>query len=308
MNEILKIKNLSKNFGKKQVLNGINLQLKNSEILTILGESGCGKSTLLRIIAGLESKDGGEISLLQNYGVAMMFQNYALFPHLNVRENIEFALHKMGKNERKARVDELLEKFKIAEISKNSCDKISGGQAQRVAFARAVANKERLLLLDEPFANLDHNLRSALRSELKQMIKESEISAIMVTHDKEDAFVLSDSIALIKSGEILAIDTPKNLYLNPSSLEVGRFLGDMNFIDHGSLDGLDDRFMAWLKNKNFMFRPEQILSGGKYKAQVLSSTFFGSFYELDLKFHKLSFKAKISSNIKIDDIFEFDLA
>ncbi|MGG7073673.1 ABC transporter ATP-binding protein [Campylobacter sp. 9BO] len=305
---MLKIENLSKNFGKQRVLDGVDFALKQGEILTILGESGCGKSTLLRIIASLESKDSGELSIRQDHGVAMMFQNYALFPHLNVRENIEFALHKMAKNEQKLCVDELLEKFKITEISEKMCDKISGGQAQRVAFARAVANKERLLLLDEPFANLDHNLRVSLRAELKQMIRESEISAIMVTHDKEDAFVLSDRIALIKGGKILCVDTPKNLYLKPSSLEVGRFLGELNFVGDADLSGLDDEFLAWLRSKNFMFRPEQILASGRYKAQVLNSTFFGSFYELDLKFRKLSFKAKVSSNIKIYDIFEFDLA
>ncbi|QCD53088.1 putative iron(III) ABC transporter, ATP-binding protein [Campylobacter sp. RM16192] len=305
--EILNIRNLNKKFNNIEVLKHINLTLKEGEILSILGESGCGKSTLLRIIAGLETKDSGDIELKKGCGVAMMFQNYALFPHLNVYKNIEFALSKMPKNERDIEIKSLLEKFKIKDLKNKMCDQISGGQAQRVAFARAVANKEKLLLLDEPFANLDHNLRHTLRSELKQMIKQNGLSAIMVTHDKEDAFMLSDKIALIKNGIILDIGTPKELYFHPSNFEVAKFLGEMNSVAGYNIEVLPDEFKQWLKNKRYMFRPEQIISGNKFEANVLSYRFLGAFYELELEFKNVKFKSIISSNIEISDKFSFDL-
>lgn len=305
--EILKIKNLNKNFGNLQILKDINVTLNEGEILSILGESGCGKSTLLRIIANLESKDSGEIEFCDICGVAMMFQNYALFPHLNVYKNIEFALFKMPKNEREGRINELLQKFKISELKDKMCDQISGGQAQRVAFARAVANQEKLLLLDEPFANLDHNLRTKLRIELREMIKQNALSAIMVTHDKEDAFLLSDKIALIKNGEILAIDTPKNLYFHPQTHEIALFLGDMNFVDKTLAANLPSEFQNWLKDRNFMFRPEEIKTGEAYEAKVLKAQFIGAFYELFLEFCGVKFKAIVSSNLDIKESFKFDL-
>lgn len=306
MNKILKISSLNKNFGSQSVLKDINLELEDGEILSILGESGCGKSTLLRIIAGLESSDSGEIHIKDGSGVAMMFQNYALFPHLNVSKNIEFALHKMAKSKRTVVVDELLEKFRIKNIAFKMCDEISGGQAQRVAFARAVANKEKLLLLDEPFANLDHNLRHALRTQLKYMIKQNGLSAIMVTHDKEDAFMLSDKIALVKNGVILDINSPKELYFNPSSYEVAKFLGEMNLVAKFNIDVLPDEFKSWIKSKKYMFRPEQIIAGKKYEAKVLNSHFLGAFYELELEFMKVKFKSIVSSNTKFDEKFSFD--
>lgn len=305
--EILKIKNLNKKFGNLQILKDIDLTLNEGEILSVLGESGCGKSTLLRIIANLESKDSGEIEFCDVCGVAMMFQNYALFPHLNVYKNIEFALFKMPKNEREDRIKELLQKFKISELKDKMCDQISGGQAQRVAFARAVANREKLLLLDEPFANLDHNLRSSLRLELRDMIKQNSLSAIMVTHDKEDAFLLSDKIALIKNGKILAIDTPKNLYFHPQTREIALFLGDMNCIDKDMATNLPSEFQSWLQDRNFMFRPEEIKQGKAYEAKILKAQFLGAFYELFLDFEGIKFKAIVSSNLDIKENFKFDL-
>lgn len=237
----------------------------------------------------------------------MMFQNYALFPHLNVYQNIEFALFKTPKKEREKEIEELLEKFRIKELKHKMCDQISGGQAQRVAFARAVANKEKLLLLDEPFANLDHNLRRGLRVELKEMIKQNALSAIMVTHDKEDAFLLSDKIALIKNGEIIDIDTPKNLYFYPKSYEIAKFLGEMNLIDEKSALNLPKEFQSWLKSRNFMFRPQEISPGKTYEADVLKAQFVGAFYELFLEFQGIKFQAVVSSNFDIKDKFSFDL-
>ncbi|RRD54193.1 ABC transporter ATP-binding protein [Campylobacter rectus] len=308
MAEILKIVNLNKKFGNLEVLKDVNLSLNEGEILSVLGDSGCGKSTLLRIIAGLETPSGGQICVKEGCGTAMMFQSYALFPHLSVCKNVEFALWRLPSAERAQRSAQLLEKFKISELKDKTPDQISGGQAQRTAFARAVANREKLLLLDEPFANLDRNLKSALRGELKQMIKANGISAVMVTHDKEDAFLLSDKIALIKGGKVLAFGAPRELYFHPASYEIACFLGDMNLINPQDAQNLPAEFKAWLEQRNFMFRPELIISGEKYEANVVEAKFLGAFYELNLDFCGVKFKAVVSSNSQICDKFKFDLA
>ena len=237
-----------------------------------------------------------------------MFQSYALFPHLSVCKNVEFALWRLPSAERAQRSAHLLEKFKISDLKDKTPDQISGGQAQRTAFARAVANREKLLLLDEPFANLDRNLKSVLRGELKQMIKANGISAVMVTHDKEDAFLLSDKIALIKGGKVLAFGAPRELYFSPASYEIACFLGDMNLIDERDAQNLPAEFRSWLEGRKFMFRPELIISSEKYEADVAEAKFLGAFYELNLDFCGVKFKAVVSSNLQICDEFKFDLA
>ncbi|QQF53028.1 ABC transporter ATP-binding protein [Campylobacter fetus] len=316
---MLKISHLSKKFGNNTVLKDINLSLNSGEILTILGGSGCGKSTLLRIIANLETADGGDIELLgdevckngvcsKNKKVGMMFQNYALFPHINVSENIAFALHALPKYQRNQKVLELLDKFHISDLKDKMIDKISGGQAQRVAFARAVANEERLLLLDEPFANLDSHLKNMLRNELKAMIKENSLSAIMVTHDKFDAFLLSDKIALISKGEVLACATPRELYFEPKTAEIAKFLGDINEINADAALSLPDKFKNWLGAKNFMFRPEEIISSNEFEAKVVSSQFLGANYKLELDFMGVRFHTFVSSIYDINSSFKFGLA
>ena len=166
---MLKIRNLRKKFGQNEVLKGIDLNLKSNEILSVLGSSGSGKSTLLRCIARLESSQYDELECGSNVG--FMFQNYALFPHLSVYDNIAFALNKLSKKEADDRINELLIKFSIQGLKDKKPDQISGGQAQRVAFARAIAAGAKLLLLDEPFSNLDQGLKQALRVELKDMIQ-----------------------------------------------------------------------------------------------------------------------------------------
>ena len=220
---MLKIKNLRKKFGQNEVLKGINLTLNDNEILSILGGSGSGKSTLLRCIAGLENGQYDEFSCDLNIG--FMFQNYALFPHLSVYDNIAFGLNKFNKNEIKNRVNELLAKFGIEALRDKKPDQISGGQAQRVAFARAIAAGAKLLLLDEPFSNLDQGLKESLRAELKQMIQDENLSAILVTHDIDDAYYLSDKIALFDRGEILDIGAAKELFYSVKNPKSAKMLG-----------------------------------------------------------------------------------
>ena len=293
---MLKIKNLSKSFNKIPVLKDLNLELKKGDIVGILGGSGSGKSTLLRIIAGLEEKDLGELEL--GGKTSMMFQNYALFPHLNVEKNILFPLYDMDAEAKKRRLEELLAAFQIEEIAKKMTYEISGGQAQRVAFARAVASGASILLLDEPFSNLDHALKADLRTELKDMIKKSEITAILVTHDIEDAYFICDEIALLKSGELIAKDEPRTLYMDPKSSDVASFLVDLNIINPSSLrpnSELDKAFISWLKERNYIFsyrdaraiaelgKSSEHFSDEIYCAEVLNWAFNGAFYKIKLE-------------------------
>lgn len=302
-NSVLSIKNMNKFFDKTHILKDINLELESNQIITILGKSGCGKTTLLRIIAGLENTTNGEV--ITKTKVSLMFQNYALMPHLNVFKNIELALLRLPKSERKARIDELLSNFFIDKIANSKIDEISGGQAQRVAFARAVADKAGILLLDEPFSNLDSELKFTLRRELKKLIKSSGISAILVTHDKEDAFAMSDKIALIDDGHIIAFDDPKKLFRYPKNAKIASFLGEINSIENlQSVQNPD--FKAELEKRNFMFRPHDIIRGNKYIAKILNSEYLGAVQRFELEFEGVEFNALIYDEYENCNEFGFD--
>lgn len=307
---MLKISNLTKNYGKIEVLKNVNLELENGEIISILGHSGCGKSTLLRLIAELETPCCGEIE--KKSDVAFMFQQYALFPNLSVFDNVAFALHKLDEKSRKTRVLQLLEKFEITQIANKKPDEISGGQAQRVAFARAVANGEKLLLLDEPFSNLDENLKDRLRRELKDLIVENNLSAIMVTHDKFDAFLLSDKIAIMDKGEILDFGTPQQLYLRPKNAKTARFLGDINVFTQEDLKKLPQDLASKISEYKNLIRPQNFyldLENG-YEAKVVDSIFFGQFYKIEIEMNGVRFfmfsqdelKDKIKISLKMSEI------
>ena len=273
---MLEIRNLHKKFGQNEVLKGINLSLKSNEILSILGSSGSGKSTLLRCIAKLENSQYDELRCGSNVG--FMFQNYALFPHLSVYDNIAFALNKLSKKEADDKINELLAKFGIQGLKDKKPDQISGGQAQRVAFARAIAAGAKLLLLDEPFSNLDQGLKQALRVELKEMIQKEGLSAIVVTHDIDDAYYLSDKIALIDGGKILDIGTPNKLFYSVKDEKSAQMLGGLNYI-HSDLTS-QDKFFDWIKSRNNIFAYSEIYMGGEFEANVISKSFIGLFYKI----------------------------
>jgi spermidine/putrescine transport system ATP-binding protein len=238
---LLGIRNVAKRFGKNMVLRDISLDVAEGEFLTILGESGSGKTTLLRIIAGFESASAGEVWMGNERldrqppyrrRVNTVFQHYALFPHLSVEQNVAYGLRvaKRPEAEITSRVAEALEKVKMSAHAKSKPSKISGGQQQRIALARALVNRPRLLLLDEPLSALDANLRRQMQVELKSLQREVGISFIFVTHDQEEAMVMSDRIALLRSGELEQVATPREIYGQPATAYAAQFIGHTNLL------------------------------------------------------------------------------
>lgn len=237
----VKLINMTKSFDKVDVLKSINLEINEGEIVSLLGPSGCGKSTTLKIIAGILDLDEGDILFdglsVKNIptgkrDVAIVFQDYLLFPHMNVFENIEFGLKmkKVKKEIRGKRVQELIELVKLNDYKKKYPSELSGGQQQRVAIARTLAINPKVLLLDEPFSNLDVSLRNEMRDFVLNLQKKLKITTILVTHDKEEALMMSDKIAVMLDGEIKQYDTPNNLYENPNSKEVANIFGERNYL------------------------------------------------------------------------------
>src|SRR6202789_267471 len=238
---LLSIRNVAKSFGKNVVLRGISLDIAEGEFLTILGESGSGKTTLLRIIAGFESATSGEVWMgaerlddqpPYRRRVNTVFQNYALFPHLTVEQNVGYGLRvaRRPEAEIKQRTADALEKVKMTAHAKSKPSQVSGGHQQRVALARALVNRPRLLLLDEPLSALDANLRRQMQVELKSLQREVGIAFVFVTHDQEEAMVMSDRIALLRSGELEQIATPREIYSQPATAYVAQFIGHTNLL------------------------------------------------------------------------------
>lgn len=240
----LKIKNLYKSYGNFEVLNDFNLTIEKGEFVTFLGPSGCGKSTALNCICGLIPITSGEVLADEEYidntidicippekrGFGMVFQNYALFPHLSVYKNIAFGLElkKLNKKEIKIRVDKAISQVHLEGQEDKFPGQLSGGQQQRVAIARCIVMEPRLLLLDEPLSNLDAKLRLEMRYELKSLHERLQIATIYVTHDQHEALALSDKIVVMKRGKVQQIGTPQEIYARPANLFVADFMGYKN--------------------------------------------------------------------------------
>jgi ABC-type Fe3+/spermidine/putrescine transport system ATPase subunit len=272
---LLKIQDVAKSFGPNPVLRNISLDIAEGEFLTILGESGSGKTTLLRIIAGFENATSGELWMgterldpLPPYKrrVNTVFQNYALFPHLTAEQNVAYGLRvaKRPQSEINERVAEALDKVKMTGHAKAKPSKISGGQQQRVALARALVNRPRLLLLDEPLSALDANLRRQMQVELKTLQREVGIAFVFVTHDQEEAMVMSDRIALLRSGELEQVATPREIYNRPATAYVAQFIGHTNLLHANIVAGTAHcgplKWPASLPTGNALFslRPEHL--------------------------------------------------
>lgn len=230
---------ISKSFGSVNALSHFSLSVDEGELVTLLGPSGCGKSTALRVAAGFEAADSGDVliggasviaSPANKRGIGMVFQNYSLFPHLKISENVEFGMRvrKMSRTSRTARVGELLDLVRLAGVADRYPHQISGGQQQRVALARALAVEPRVLLLDEPLSALDATVRVEVREEIRRIQRASGIATVFVTHDQDEALAISDRICVMTEGRIEQVGTPVVVYRAPATAFVARFVGKVN--------------------------------------------------------------------------------
>lgn len=292
----LEIKNLNKIFEQRKGVQNIDLHVKEGELVTLLGPSGCGKTTLLNLIGGFLSPDSGSISVEkrnitklspEDRPISTVFQNYALFPHMNVIENIGYGL-KYTALKKKEQLDEAIKYLKIVGLEgyeKTPIQNLSGGQQQRVALARALVLKPKILLLDEPFSNLDVKLKINMREELKYLQKKLKITMIFVTHDQEEALSISDKIVVMKEGEIVQVGAPEEIYYSPTNDYVADFIGKINIF--------------YKDNKKVLVRPEEIkmISSKKGEWVIESKEFLGAssiFY----------LKNKINMETLITQVFE----
>ncbi len=278
---MLKIDQLSKHFKSKKVLEEVSLHIRHGEIVSILGRSGSGKSTLLNLIAGFERPDGGSIvlegELLSGAGrfkdpsersIGFVFQNYALFPHLTVAENIAFGISRLSRSERSGRVEKLLRLIGLGGYEAKYPDTLSGGEQQRVALARVLATEPSVILLDEPFSNVDTVLKTSIRDELIAILRSSDATAVFVTHDPHEAMAISDRIAFIDGGKIVQFDTPEALYMTPKNEHVAAFFGPINRYESG-----------FVRVEQCRVTEEEGIEG-----ETLSSLFVGSRYETIVRF------------------------
>jgi iron(III) transport system ATP-binding protein len=287
----IRARDLTKSYDDTVALDGFSLDVWVGSVVTLLGPSGCGKTTALRVIAGFERASG----IVEIRGrrvldvdtfvppdkrrVGMVFQDYALFPHMSVRKNIAYGLHR---GETNTRVDEVMDLVGLGRLGERMPGELSGGQQQRVALARALAPQPGVILLDEPFSNLDAALRERVRRELKVILTEARTTAVFVTHDQEEALATSDIVAVMREGKVLQADTPAHLYTNPIDEWVATFLGDADVLESDAVGGFADtvlgRFSTDLSGPvAVMTRPEdvQISVGETPNASVAHIEYFG---------------------------------
>lgn len=318
---IIELKNISKQYNEVRVLDDINLNIRQNEFLTLLGPSGCGKTTTLRIIGGFEEPSQGkvyfeekEITKVPPYKrqINTVFQRYALFPHLNIFDNIAFGLKikKMSKDEIEKKVKEMLRLVNLQGFENRDIESLSGGQQQRIAIARALVNEPEVLLLDEPLGALDLKLRKDMQTELKNIQQRVGITFIYVTHDQEEALIMSDTIVVMDKGKVQQIGTPVDIYNEPQNAFVAEFIGESNIID----GIMNEDFLVSFAGKNFVcvdkgfkknenidvvIRPEDIevvsKKNGAITGIVDSVTFKGVHYEMMVK--SLDFNWMIHSTI-----------
>ena len=235
----IRFSQLVKKYGENTIIPPLNLSVRDGEFFTLLGPSGCGKTTLLRMVAGFNTIEGGTISFGDKVindvppaqrNIGMVFQNYAVFPHMTVRQNVAFGLtnRKLSKDEISRRVDEIMETVHITEYASRMPERLSGGQQQRVALARAIVIRPNVLLMDEPLSNLDAKLRLEMRNAIRNIQNGLGITTIYVTHDQEEAMAVSDRIAVMESGVIQQVGAPKAIYQRPANLFVANFIGRSN--------------------------------------------------------------------------------
>ena len=327
MKKIVELKGVSKSFDGELVLDHINLDIYDNEFLTLLGPSGCGKTTTLRIIGGFETADEGEVIFMgeeissvppHKRNVNTVFQRYALFPHLNVFENVAFPLRekKVPKDEIEQRVNEMLSLVALKGFEKRSVTSLSGGQQQRVAIARALVGRPKVLLLDEPLAALDLKLRKDMQQELKNIQKATGITFIFVTHDQEEALSMSDTVVVMSEGRIQQIGTPIDIYNEPKNAFVADFIGESNIVDgimlrdrrvsfSGHVFDCVDAGFEPKEPVDVVVRPEDVdivpEEKGMLRGVVTSVTFLGVHYEIIVDIDGFKWMIQTTDFVDVDE-------
>lgn len=320
----LSLRHLNKSFGDVQAVNDITIDIKKGELVSFIGPSGCGKTTLLRAIGGFHELDSGEVILdgeridhlpPEKRHTGMVFQNYALFPHMTVYKNVEYGLQvqKLPADERRKKVEKALAQVRLEGYGDRRPGELSGGQQQRVAIARCLVLEPKVLLLDEPLSNLDANLRMIMREEIRRLKEELDLTIIFVTHDQEEALSISDRVIVLNEGTIQQIDTPENIYRHPANEFVAKFVGHANLF-HGNINKnggsftftTEDFSIEGLKEPNIddkeltmMVRPEQIeiCHDSAIKGEVVRDIYNGNY---------IRYYIKVGSTIVLVDSFNVD--
>ena len=313
---LLEINDVSVSFGDTEVLSDISLEHESKQLLAVLGASGAGKSTLMRLIAGFDSVGGGSIVLdgeilsdssktvaPERRSIGIVPQDSALFPHLNVSQNIGFGLSGLSKEAKAERVGELLRLIRMEEFASRMPQELSGGQVQRVALARALAPRPKLVLLDEPFSALDAELRGQLREEVRQVLRAEGATAVLVTHDQEEALSLADRVAVLREGKIIQVGSPSEIYNSPADVGIATFLGESVLVDGkvsggkiltdlGSLSALNNvaegaTGVVAIRSENFYLQPNP--TGD---SEVVGRVFFGHDALVEVQTPKLRIRAR----------------
>jgi iron(III) transport system ATP-binding protein len=311
----IEITNVGKNFSGYQAVDQVSISLAKGEFLALLGKSGCGQTTLLRLLAGFEKPDGGSIrvagktffdtnSILppEKRSLGLVFQDYAIFPHMSVAQNIVYGVRKG--QDKDAKLQQVLKIFELEGQENKMPHQLSGGQQQRVAIARALASGPDVLLLDEPFSNLDSFLRRDVRIQLHEILKKTGITTILVTHDQEEAFSWADRVAIMKDGRVLQCAAPSEVYLEPACRQVAAFVGDTDFIT-GEANGREVECLfgrLQLKQEmngsvDIMMRPENIRLelSEEGAAEIISSTFYGRYHIVEVRQEDIILKVEVPS-------------
>ena len=345
MTVALELKNISVAFDQRKVVNGVSFSLNEGDIGCLLGPSGCGKTTALRAIAGFEQLVEGEVWVrgirvsnikyqtpVEERQIGMMFQDFALFPHMTVRENISFGIQKLNREDKNKRINELVNLLEIGDFLNKYPHRLSGGQQQRVALARAIASRPRVLLLDEPFASMDIELREQLAQEVRRILKQDGITAVLVTHNQLEAFAMADIVGVMNEGRLLQWDQAFNLYHRPSTSYVADFIGEGVFIEGavmnasqvetelGIITGSDNLQGMIGRRVQVLIRPDDIIhdDDSEMTAVVIDKTFRGAefLYTLALdsgtrilslipSHHNHDFNEAIGIRLEIDHLVVF---
>lgn len=296
---MIAINDLHLNLAGSDILSAISLRVERGEMLSLLGPSGCGKTTLLRIIAGLQEHQSGSLTLddqtLSHNGtitvpaakrdVAFLFQDFTLFPHMSAEQNITIALTKMGAAQRRERLQKVVDMLQIGKLLPRRIDSLSGGEQQRIALARTLAMRPKVVLLDEPFSNLDKMTKKRIYHEVRDLLKREGITGILTTHDQEEAFFFGDKLVIMRKGEILAQGDPHQLYAQPASEWLAHFTGEANCISGESIATAfaNSNDFNLEPSATYLVRPEDImLSRDTAAATILEKSFYGTYTELKL--------------------------